>query len=116
MQNIENFLKGSWQGFFVAKAPYGVFEDEVTMIFSKTNFEIIYFNNKKIRSSAKGSFKIKNEKLQLNSNAEKFGDGQWNYVKSTFIFSFLEKNETAIKLNAKDHLGVEKTLSLEKIK
>lgn len=114
MQNSENFLEGIWRGFFVAKAPYGVFEDKVTITFSKDKFEIIYFDKENLRSSAKGGFAVIDEKLQLNSEAERFGDGEWSYVESIFTFSFLEKNPNKIKLNAKDHLGVEKTLSLEK--
>lgn len=112
----KDFLIGNWQGFFIAKASYGVFQDRVIVNFFNNEFDITYFNNEDIRSSAKGTFAIKNKQLHLNSIAEKFGQGQWNHIKSTFVFNFLEKNKDKITLNAKDHLGVEKTLNLEKQK
>lgn len=110
----DDFLQGSWQGFFIAKAPYGVFQDKVIINFKYDEFDITYFNEGRVRSAAKGNFILVDEQLQLNSVAERFGSASWNYIKSSFVFRFLEKTPTKIKLNAKDHLGVEKTLNLEK--
>lgn len=71
---------------------------------------------KKFALTQKVFFEVESDKLTLHSNAERFNNGAWNHIKSTFVFVFLEKSQSKIKLMAKDHLGVEKTLNLDKIK